>query len=173
MAPRPATSGQWGAQGVTAYSAGSGLLMHWIGSRWREIAEAPSSDASLGQSFGAIDAVSATEAWAIHFGSETAPDNVQRWDGRRWSVVHLVPPKTRLEDIAAVSPREVWAVGVRSTDSFEPASLRPVIVRKYGHSWRVQNTSFKGLHATLNGISGLSPSEIWTVGDRLIARYSC
>jgi hypothetical protein len=163
-----------GAQGVTAYSAGSGLLMHWNGSRWREIAEAPSSDASLGQSFGAIDAVSATEAWAIHFGSETARDNVQRWDGRRWSVAHVIPGQTRLEEISAMSPLDVWAVGMRSTTgSFESNTLRPLIVHKDGRSWRAQDTPFERLHASLYDISALSPSEIWAAGDHLIARYSC
>jgi hypothetical protein len=173
----PANVWAVGAQGLTSptINAQDGLVMHWDGRRWQEISAPYRDDSSLGyelsDDFSAVYAISRSEAWATHNG--VVRGDVQRWDGRRWSVVYVVPAKTQLNDIARMSSGGVWAAGVRSTRSFEPASLRPLIVHRDGRSWRVQNTPFERLYATLNGLSALSSSEIWAVGDGLIARYSC
>jgi hypothetical protein len=165
-----------GAQGLTStIDAQDGLVMHWDGRRWREVSAPARDDSAFGydsaDDFSAVDAVSRSEAWATHSGELRG--DIQRWDGRRWRVVHVFPAKNLLGDFAALSSHDIWAVGVRFPGSFEPASLRPLVVHWDGRSWRVQNTSFERLRATLNGISALSPSDIWAVGNHLLARYAC
>ena len=74
-----------------------------------------------------------------------------------------------LQDIAVVSPSDIWAVG---HSSFEPD--RPLVVHWNGTSWQIQKTPLDGLRgADLDGLSILSPNDIWAVGEHLVARYSC
>jgi hypothetical protein len=139
--------------------------MLWDGRRWREIGIR--REGSL-YAVDAVDAVSSSETWATHTG--VVRGDVQRWNGRTWNVVRVFPARSMLEDVAAVSTNDVWAVG---PSSYSEQEGRPLIVHWDGRSWQVQKTPFKGMKATLNGLSVPDTKHIWAVGDRLIARYSC
>ena len=167
-----------GAQGLTAGSVNdvSGLVMHWNGRRWQEVAGVDRDDADLGyeyvNAFDGIDAVSGTEAWATHHGAARA--DVQRWDGRRWRLVQVFPEArvTTLADIVALSSG-VAAVGSHLGERWKPAA-----VSWDGRSWHAQDVPFNRRSApadgpTLNGVSVLSPTDVWGAGDGLIVRYSC
>jgi hypothetical protein len=42
-----------------------------------------------------------------------------------------------------------------------------------GSRWQAETTPFAGLAgSSLNAVSAISPTEIWSVGDHLIVRYS-
>jgi hypothetical protein len=60
----------------------------------------------------AVSADAVDDAWAAGVCNEQGA--VERWDGKAWTLVPLPPQSTsvwRLNGIAAVSPRDVWAVG--------------------------------------------------------------
>ena len=117
-----------------------------------------------------VDVTSAIDIWTDERGFPPVDDQTDRvlhWDGRKQRIAYDFPGY--LQDIAAVSPRNVWAVGRRSWDPNFPR-----VAHWNGKSWHVQRTPFDRLRGTtLNGASALSSTEIWAVGVRLVARYSC
>jgi hypothetical protein len=163
-----------GAQGLTSLTVNSqdGLVMHWNGRRWLAISAPYRDDQDLGvensDGFVGVDAVSRNEAWAAHNG--VVRGDIQRWDGRRWRVVHVLRGTSILGDVAAVSPDDVWAVGPTS-DS--PQEQRPLTAHWDGRSWRTQYLSPARPRRTVRSLSVLSPNDVWAAGDHLIARYSC
>src|SRR5439155_589416 len=114
------------------------FAVHWNGRRWRVVRAPTRDDDDLG--YGASDqldgvaVVSPRKAWAIHSG--TVRSDIQRWDGRRWRVVRILPRNSLLADIAAVSASNVWAVGPSSYISREK---RPLLAHWNGTSWKVQH----------------------------------
>jgi hypothetical protein len=82
---------------------------------------------------------------------------ILRWNGRRWRVVEAPPFEnwSALEDVSAVSAREVWAVGNSYLGSF--------IIRWDGRSWRMVPSPNVGW---LESIHAISSSDIWVVGQR-------
>src|SRR5256885_14819093 len=98
--------------------------MHWNGRRWKEVDAVNRDDGDLGyeteDEFTNVDAVSPSEAWATHKG--IVRGDIQRWDGRRWRIVHVSPAESILTDVAALSLDDVWAVGPLS---YTPREARP------------------------------------------------
>jgi hypothetical protein len=146
--------------------------VHWNGRRWRVVPAPTRDDDDLGQGnldqFDGVAVVSPREAWAVH--SAVVRSDIQRWNGRRWRIVRVLQGNSMLADIAAVSSRNVWAVG---PSSYTPGEERPLLAHWNGASWRVQHLAAGRPRRTLMGISALSASEIWAVGTNLLARYSC
>jgi hypothetical protein len=163
-----------GEQGLTALSVNDifGLVLRWNGRRWQQVAAPDRSDGLLGyetlDGFSGVDAISSGEAWATHNG--VVRGDIQRWDGRRWRVAHVFPRPSILDDIAALSPRDVWAVG---RGAYGAREGRPLIVHWNGSTWRAQQAPVGRRRATLTDVSALAPDDIWAAGDHLIARYSC
>ena len=102
------------------YSVYRTMVMHWNGTNWRFFASpSPGSSANFLYS---VDAVSATDIWAV--GDMVALNVpvktlVLHFNGSKWSVVPSpnVPgpnpgsSENRLTGVAAVSANDVWAVG--------------------------------------------------------------
>jgi hypothetical protein len=163
-----------GAQGLYAPSVNDerGLVLRWDGHRWKEAAGVALDDTGSGyeasNDFTGVAVVSPTQAWATHNG--VVSGDVQRWDGTRWIVARSLAPKSILEDVAAVSGTDAWAVGPTSGT---PSEERPLIVHWDGRLWRIQKTPLSSLQAGLSSLSILSDKNIWAAGDHLIAQYTC
>jgi hypothetical protein len=106
-----------------------------------------------------VAALSKSDAWAV--GSV-----IERWNGRRWSLV----PGARsrrcgiyLYGVAARSASRAWAVGYCGTKK----SHTPVIERWNGRRWSVQRSP--GTPASslseLNSVTATSASNAWAVGE--------
>jgi hypothetical protein len=142
------------------------LALHWDSRRWRGFPTPHPDDEDLGyegtDQFTGVDAVSATESWAVHSG--VASSDVQRWNGRDWRISVRFRNKY-LGAVAAVSRRNVWAVGGWS---------RPLIVHWDGRRWtNATPAPLRRRKASLEAISAVSARNIWAAGPRLLARYSC
>jgi hypothetical protein len=98
-----------------------------------------------------VAAVSSTEAWA--FGGAAHGAFVARWDGARWST-HRVS-KAAVTDAAALSRRNVWAVGPSAQG--EPTR---VAVHWNGVDW-----SSVRLPARATAITATSSRDAWAVGN--------
>jgi hypothetical protein len=112
-----------------------------------------------------VAASSAASVWAV--GSTVMTDPMaMRWDGSAWTekVLTLVQgqpgnPPGSLDAVAAVSPHDVWAVGVNAGE--------PLAEHWDGRAWTVVRTpspSPQGGGADLYGIAAASARDIWAVG---------
>jgi hypothetical protein len=153
------------------------VSLHWDGRSWKHV-EAFDNDPGAGpvtghmdgSSFNAVDVSSRNTVWTLGFqwgGAESS--YILRWDGRKQRVAYNYEEYGGLSALAAVSPTNVWTVGY---SSFDPDF--PLVVHGDGKSWRIQRTPLDGLRGTtLKAVTALSATEIWTVGNHLVARYSC
>ena len=153
------------------------LILRWNGSAWTRFA---SPRALVDQSPRRIDAVSPTQAWTLHsaWGGRDET-NLIHWTGRTGRVELTYHDADLLgadayglvsEDLAPIAATNVWIVGYRSSRGPD----RPVVMHWDGRSVRLVRTAFASIRgATLHSVSAIAPTEIWAVGGRLIARYSC
>jgi len=130
-----------------------------------------------GNTFNAVTALSANEAWAVGFQNDSqlngARTLTEHWDGAKWSVVPSPNPGSTpacrgfntgnvLNAVAAVHPTSVWAVGF----SFECSGVqKPMILHFNGTAWKtVASPALLNNNAGLNGIVVLAANNIYAAG---------
>lgn len=145
------------------------LTMHWDGTIW-SIVSSPNGNPFAENLLNDITAVSANDVWAVgQFHPNDGPAEealTLHWNGTSWSVV--ATPKApefgrTLNDVAAVSTNDVWAVGFIDGDPnhFEFDAL---ILHWDGTAW---TRIFGPTPTTLNELVGVavkSANDIWAVG---------
>lgn len=116
-----------------------------------------------------VDILSSSDAWAVghSYDATRSADRalVQHWDGTRWSIVPAPDTGTgyeALSGIAAVGPKDIWAVGYTS-DRFGPQRL--LIERWNGSRWRVTAAPAFDNWAALEDVSVISARDAWAVGN--------
>ena len=126
-----------GARDVWAVAGSSTSARHWTGSSWRSV--------RLPARAAAVDAYQAGDAWAA--GTRGDRPAVMRWNGRSWALVPtpaitLPAPGAfaYLNDIAVLSPRNVWAVGGvtwegANDEGDDVTYSRTLVMRWNGTSW--------------------------------------
>jgi hypothetical protein len=175
-----ATSGR-DAWAVGAYSSGQGsyqpLVEHWDGTRWTQVSSPTINSAQQGSRLTSVAALSARDAWAV---GAFAPSQgrplfrtlVERWNGSAWAVV----PSPALGDVAylgalaAVSPRDVWAVGGTISHGGLHGDYRPLIEHWNGSSWLQTRLPYlaRGITwAQLDDVAALSARDVWAVGQQI------
>jgi hypothetical protein len=133
------------------------LVMHYDGTDWTE-SELPGD---LHGVLNGVAAISPTDVWAVGFSGD--PDVsleralVLHWDGTAWATVEVGKTigggKAALEDVQAVSPTDLWAVGYHH---FQPAMLR-----FDGEAWSNSPTDIKG---KVHAVEAFATSQVWAVG---------
>jgi hypothetical protein len=116
-----------------------------------------------------ISALSPNDVWAV--GGSTKPTGtvvyrplIEHWNGTAWSIVKAPRPMPDITfyGVKAISPGNVWAVGLRSQT--QVSQDFPVIVHWNGTAWSVvKSPSVDGFLGTL---AVASPTDIWAVGIR-------
>jgi hypothetical protein len=114
-----------------------------------------------------IDALSATNIWAVGSSGAAGKPLVEHWNGTKWSIV-AAPDKgatTELLGVTAISPTNAWAVGYDT-----PAAgghIRTLIEHWNGHAWSVvaSPNPIAGADNFLKGIDAVSATNIWAVGS--------
>lgn len=135
--------------GVSHASAGPGA--------WR-------SAAKFKGDLSAVDAVSATDAWAVG-GALTL-----HWNGRAWSKVAAGPVATAsLGSVKVFSRTNAWAVGSYcvASCSTNDATFGALVLHWNGAKWsRVVIPEPAGtVESALVGVAGVSPANLWAVGE--------
>ena len=144
------------------------LIEHWDGTQWSVVksANVQSSDDNLG----GVVALSPTNVWAVgQFsqlgGAGNAQTLVEHWDGTQWSVVPSpnVSFSLGFDDVAAVSPTSIWAVGNAYNKSASVS--RTVIEHWNGSTWSVVNSPNPTAQSFLDGVTALPDGNVWAVGE--------
>jgi hypothetical protein len=145
----------------------SALTLHWDGSQWSIV---PSPNAGTVPKLTSVVAISANDVWAVGWtGSNSGPVTLtEHWNGSTWSVVpspNPSPESNRLLGVTALAAGNVWAVG----DFIAPRGNGQVLILKWnGASWEQvpgDNTGPSGLGFSLNAVSAISGTDIWSVGS--------
>jgi hypothetical protein len=149
------------------------LIARWNGSRWRHVAS-PNPVGTSGRNLNVLDGVTALSrgnVWAVGFDGATSSDRntlIEHWNGRVWK--HVASPNpggsngSVLDDVAGVSPGDVWAVGSYGTGvSIAHQSL---VVHWNGTGWTQVTTpdlgDFPG--PDLSGVTTTPAGDVWAVG---------
>jgi hypothetical protein len=150
-------------------NVGSGsqpLFEHWNGSAWSVV---PGPARPGGSILSAVTAISATDVWAV--GSQPASTGapttlVEHWNGSKWSVVPSPNLSTAygsanvLSGVAAVSPTDVWAVGMFQNASTNYHQHRTLTLHWNGASWSVVTSPSPGHSGELTSIASLGGGKL-------------
>jgi len=145
------------------------LIEHWDGARWQIIAS-PNLGASNNRLAG-IAAISANNAWAVGSyddGNGGSLPLLLRWNGSSWQSVQAPAPsgasEVTLKSIAAVSARDIWAVG--SYTDFSGNTLRKTLTLHWnGSQWKiVASPNPQSFLNALNSVTTLAANDVWAVG---------
>jgi hypothetical protein len=136
------------------------LVLHWDGVEWTRI-PSPNPFGRM-NSLAAVDVVAANEVWVVGNGLSGGPfagHIAMRWDGSQWSDYSSNTNICGLNGVEADSSTVVWAVGRCPA----PNQSESAVYRYDGGVWGRITVPDVG---TLNGISVLSDSDAWAVGER-------
>ncbi len=145
-------------------SGGQTLIEHWDGAHW-QIVKSPSPGSRYNTLYG-VTAVSVTNVWAVGYyvnASQVTQTLIEHWNGTQWSVVKSPSPASvnnELFSVAAVSARNVWAVGFSTTNT----SDQTLIEHWNGSSWRVVKSPSPGSGDDLRDVAAVSASDVWAAG---------
>jgi hypothetical protein len=125
---------------------------------WSIIQGAPVADAWLE----AAVAISSDDVWAVGTIVSDGP-LAEHWDGTSWTRTPThVRGWARFMGIAALGPRNVWAVG---SHTINPS--RSLIEHWNGARWRFVPSPLDDVHdQQLQGVYAVSQTDIWAVGYR-------
>ncbi|GAA2036463.1 hypothetical protein GCM10009839_41760 [Catenulispora yoronensis] len=145
---------------------GTILTEHWDGKSWH-IADAPVPDGTLSAGFLGVATVGPRDAWAVGWTQRMRGDTsfdtglVEHWDGKAWTQVKLPAdvPDAMLLGITATGPRDVWAAGVLTDGTDQPALLH-----YDGRTWTRATVSDTGLYAEFNTVVAAAPNDVWAAG---------
>jgi hypothetical protein len=133
------------------------LVMHYDGTNWLQ-SQLPGD---LHGVLNAVAAISPSDVWAVGFSGDPELSLeralVLHWDGTAWATVEVGKTigggKAALEDIQAVSPTDLWAVGYHH--------FQPAILRFDGQAWSNSPTDVRG---SVHAVEAFATSQVWAVG---------
>jgi hypothetical protein len=159
------TTDAWavGAQGRRTWLTSRTLAERWDGVKWQQVATPnPGQRRDRIDKLDAVVAIASNDAWAVgEYGIGSAPPLLLHWNGSKW-LRQIVPSAARhatFYDLAAVSPSDVWAVGVSRLGLARTMHYN-------GSGWRVVPAVNPGPSASLSGVAATSSSDVWAVGDQ-------
>lgn len=108
----------------------------------------------------AADASSPTGVWAVGSSEHLSPSQAAvalRWDGNRWTRTTVGGVET-LIDVAAIGPRDVWAIGTRGVDE------QDWLGHWDGANWLEVPPPPRWKHVNSSAIDAVSADDVWLVG---------
>ncbi|HEX9989870.1 MAG TPA: S-layer homology domain-containing protein [Chloroflexia bacterium] len=159
------------------------LIQQWDGTEW-SIVHNPDENSELH----AVAALSADDVWAVGFSGTRSL--TEHYTARVcltptatpdpgpcppvWSVVETANYGARPNKLLAVdalSPTDIWAVGEYGADA--DGHTQPLIEHWNGITWSIVPSPPITWSASLNGITAISPTDIWAVGsnDNSFGKY--
>jgi hypothetical protein len=142
---------------------GRTVILRWDGSRWKAVRHPQRWDG-----LEALAGSSSSDVWAV--GSSRAGELVLNWNGVRWRKVPAVDPGTRFwyfNDIVAIGPNDVWAVGSKVNKGVGAT----LIEHWDGTRWSIipspnpPPSASRATSAGLTSVGASSTSDVWAVGS--------
>ncbi len=174
------------AVGTTLESNWKTLILHWDGTSWTRV---PSPNlGSVGNYLYDVEALSANDIWAVGAADNGESTLAMRWNGNSWSIVPTpngtARPdinRNRLSSITAISPNNIWAVGVQAYattgSAQQPIYLGFALTEQWdGTAWR--EVSAAELPTTtaedgeLRAAVATGANNVWAVGSYYEATFS-
>jgi len=157
------------AVGSAGSQMGSGqtVIEHWNGTQWG-VVTSPSPD--LYNTLTGVAVVSTSNVWAVgwHASGGSTRTLIEHWNGTQWSVVKSPSPASidnELFGVTALSASNVWAVGfIASATAIGPVQ-QTLIEHWNGTNWSVVKNPSPGSSPVLNGVTAVSSSDVWAVGN--------
>lgn len=157
------------AVGVVCSTSGSAartLTMHFNGSSWRVVKSA--NKGGFDNQLYDVVALSHRNAWAVgtYAKNSRGLDGplIEHFNGTGWHVVTTPPVTsgaTTLRSIAAVSARDIWAVGYWRRDNAGGA----VALHWDGTAWHRAKAP-AGTSYMLHAVTAVSADDVWATGER-------
>lgn len=148
----------WAVGEHNPYGPTQMTILHWDGDQWSDYG-APFIDG--GASLHAMEMIGPEDIWAV--GSKLYRGITMHWNGSEWEYMEPPPVGDRFNRFWAIdasSPDNVWAAG-RWGDDY--GHFMPLIMRWDGSSW-IHVPGPEGYSMVINGISVISPDNVWMVG---------
>lgn len=154
------------------FSSGASAIGSW------SIVDSPDAPDKISSTFTSVSALSPNDVWAVgKAGNDLNPSGtlgaplVQHFDGSQWTIVEVALPSNsnvvELNDIEAISPNNVWAVG--SYGNTFSAYTKTLIEHWDGTAWTIIPTPDQpegGYGSELHAITSVNgnPNNLWAVG---------
>lgn len=159
----------WAVGQASSLSTGNSgtLTEHWNGTSWSTVkSPSPGTRVNL---LNAVTAIKSNDVWAVGSFTNTGSHTqtlIEHWNGHEWSIVpspNVLTSDNRLQGVAAVSARDVWAVG--SYFNTNSGTLQTLIEHWNGHQWSLFFTmNPPGGNNSLTSVTAVSRNNAWAVG---------
>ena len=154
------------------------LIVHWDGTSWSRVT-GPASGRRL-DALGGVDGIVGVDpldpltppsVWAVGASATgTGPNadldpRILRFDETGWNEHPVAPPSQPglLTGVEVISPTDVWAVGMFSTDQ----GSRPLVYHYDGLTWTqmsITGPDGQPVSGALNAVAAVGPNDVWAVG---------
>ena len=158
----------WAVGGTNWFSPTRPLAEHWNGSSWTKVAVPNPAGGGL---LNAVAATSASNAWAVGSvgpgpGGPPASPLIEHWNGTRWTIQGFQGswPGGSFTSVAAVSPRNAWAVGSTGPNS-KGTGQHTLIEHWDGKTWNKVPSPNVGSSSILHSVTIISAGHVWAVGQ--------
>jgi hypothetical protein len=162
------------------------LILHWNGKTWKKVPSPNPAGASGTNVLFAVDATSASNAWAVGFSRTKSSTHtlIAHWNGKAWRAVPSPNPNgpaagDTLHGVTVTGARNAWAVGSTMPGKF----ARTLIAAWNGKTWQRIPSPNPGTQTndSLLSIDATSAHNTWAVGsffnanqaDQTIAIHCC
>jgi hypothetical protein len=152
-------------------SGGLTLIEHWNGRRWSIVPSAnPASGTGDSDTLTSISGTGPDDLWAAGFDLNEADNSIQllfeHWNGTTWTAVISPTPVGSSQfasGITAISPDNVWAVGMDETDN-----SKTLAAHWNGTAWSIvptpNITNAGDVQNLLTGVSSDAAGDVWASG---------
>ena len=152
---------------AVGYSGLNTLTEHWNGSSWLVVA---SPNMGLSSTLSGVTALSTNDIWAVgNFDIKSGgPERTltEHWNGGSWTIVKSPNVAgsqfNALTSVAALSPTDIWAVGISEVNYNDGENLTE---HWNGSHWTIVPSPNAGSGVNgLNSVALVSATDVWAVG---------
>jgi hypothetical protein len=123
--------------------------------------------------FTGVSAPNPASAWGVGYVQLQGRKHplVERWDGGAWRAVRVPEVPSRqswFNDVVALGPSDVWAVGESTAPQFDNQDERTFVEHWDGTAWSIVPSPNPGVGFgaanVLSGVSGVAGDDVWAAG---------
>ncbi|KUL34274.1 hypothetical protein [Actinoplanes awajinensis] len=168
-----------GSTNRTGFAHTDPLAAHWDGNGWTVVPTPATTGGAKSILFG-VENLGGGDAWAVGR-SEANRALIEHWTGSAWTIVPAPDPVapagttftgSTLSAVSARSATDIWAVGFFQSAKGTASNSYTFTLHFNGTAWTVvpspnpaTPSPLNGVRQTLNGVTAISASDVWAVGN--------